>query len=128
MYFQAKKRKIMNDVDLKRRAAELEQSLQLQLQAIKKDSQVWLVGGGAALLAGIIAFSVTKKKRKKKKKKRLKSDAKHAAATFEARTTSRPSRKASFFSSLKKRLFLTLLSYGQAKFIEELNKRKRRTA
>lgn len=126
MYFQAKKRKIMNDVDLKRRAAELEQSLQLQLQTIKKDSQVWLVGGGAALLAGIIAFSVTKKKRKKKK--RLKSDAKHAAATFEARTTSRPSRKASFFSSLKKRLFLTLLSYGQAKFIEELNKRKRRTA
>ena len=104
----------MNKIEqLQKRAAELEDTLELQVAQFKKDSKVWVQMGGTALIAGLIAYSVVKRKRggKKKKKKRVKT---------ERRETSQ--NKASFFSSFRKRLFLALLAYGQSRIFELLKK------
>jgi hypothetical protein len=120
----------MNEVDLKKRAEELELMLNLQLQQLKKDSQVWVIGGGVALVTGLITYGVIKRKKKLKRKKRAKAE---AAAyqqptihpNLESRRKKRTSRSSSFFPTLKRRLLFSLLSYGQSKLVAELNRRRK---
>src|SRR5690606_13162920 len=112
----------MSDIDLKKRAEELEQSLQLQLAQLKKDSETWLKVGGAIVAVALVVSAVAKKSNKKKKGfKNL-----HLADPIEepVRQIQKKAQKASFFSPFKKRLFMALLSLGQAKLMEELKKRQ----
>ena len=111
----------MNEVELKKKAEQLEQTLHLQLNQLKKDSEIWVKIGGALLIAGLIAYKVTKKRHKNKRN--LKLEAKGEEVNWE--TTKRKVRKSrSFFPPFKKRLLLSLLSYGQAKLAEEFKRRK----
>jgi hypothetical protein len=127
MYFQVKKRKIMNDIDLKKRAEELELRLNLQLQQLKNDSQVYVLGGGIAFVTGLIAYGIIKRKRKKRKK-RIRAAAEYTpvyrAPETERKPQKRADRSSSLFSTIKKRLLFSLLSYGQAKLVDELNRRR----
>lgn len=116
----------MNENDLKKRAGELEKTLELQIQQLKKDSEVWLKVGGAIVVVGLLSFGVTKALRNKKSKQKIKLDRVEPEEIWEKRERKRPAKRSSFFSSLKKRLFLTLLSYGEVKLVNELNKRIRR--
>lgn len=111
----------MSDIDLKKRAEELEQSLQLQLAQLKKDSETWLKVGGAIVGVALVVSAVAKKSNKKKGLKNL-----HLAEPIEepVRQIQKKAQKASFFSPFKKRLFMALLSLGQAKLMEELKKRQ----
>lgn len=112
----------MNEVDLKQRAAELEQTLQLQLTQLRKDSEIWLKTGGAALAIGLVAAAVMKRKKKKKSRASLSFDKVTEQANRKIRKAKATS--PSLLSPLKKRIFLALFSLGQAKLMEELKKRK----
>src|SRR5690554_211922 len=111
----------MNEVDLKKRAEELEKTLQLQLAHLKENSQTWLKVAAAIVVVGLIATAVTKRGRKKKIRKRayLKDAIQEPVHQIQKR-----SRSSSFFPPLKKRLALALFSLGQAKLMEQLKKRK----
>lgn len=103
----------MNKIEkLQKRAIELEDTLELQVAQFKKESKVWVQMGGVAFIAGLIAYKVVKSKRGGKPKK--------DTAKIVSGQSSR--RKASFFPSFKKRLFLALLTYGQSRLFEILKK------
>lgn len=119
----------MNEVDLKKRAEELELTLNLQLQQLKKDSQVWVIGGGVALVTGLITYGIIKRKKKLKRKKRAKAEAAayqqpNLQPTMESTRKKRASRSSSLLSTLKRKLFFSLLSYGQTRLVNELNRRR----
>lgn len=125
----------MNDIDLKKKAEELELRLNLQLQQFKNDSQVYVLGGGIALVTGLISYGIIKRSKRKKKKNRIKSAAAayksaHIAPEIdrtpesERKGKKRASRSSSLVSTIKKRLLFSLLSFGQAKLVDELNRRR----
>ena len=104
----------MNKIEkLQKRAIELEDTLELQVAQFKKESKVWVQMGGVALIAGLIAYKVVKSKKGGKKMK------KKTAKIANGETSHR---KASFFPSFRKRLFLALLTYGQSRLFETLKK------
>lgn len=113
----------MNEVELKKKAEQLEQTLHLQLNQLKKDSEIWVKIGGALLIAGLISYKVTKKRRKNKNKRNLKLDAIGEEVNWE-KTKRKVSKSSSFFPPFKKRLLFSLLSYGQARLAEEFKRRK----
>lgn len=106
---------------MKKRAEELEQTLQLQLAQLKKDSQTWMAVGGAVLAVALIVTAVAKSSRKKKNKKKY-----HLQETVQepVRKVRKRAQSSSLFSPLKKRLFMALFSLGQAKLMEELKRRR----
>lgn len=118
----------MNDIDLKKKAEELELRLNLQLQQFKNDSQVYVLGGGIALVTGLISYGIIRRKKSKNKKKRIKAAAEytnaHIAPERERKRKKRASRSSSLVSTIKKRLLFSLLSFGQAKLVDELNRRR----
>ncbi|HLW20466.1 MAG TPA: hypothetical protein VKX33_09085 [Cyclobacteriaceae bacterium] len=110
----------MNEVDLKKRAEELEKTLQLQLAQLKENSQTWLKVAAAIVAVGLIATAVAKRGRKKRSKRGYIND----AIQEPVHQIQKRSKAASFFPPLKKRLLLALFSLGQAKLMAELKKRK----
>lgn len=115
----------MKEIELRKKSEELERTLQLQWNQLKKDSEVWVKVGGAALALGLISYTVVKASSKKKHKKQLASGKVDQEEIREVYRRKRGSKKPSFFSSLRNRLFLTLLSYGKARFMDELKRRSR---
>lgn len=115
----------MNEVDLKKRAEELEQTLQLQIAQLKKDSGLWLKVGAAVLAVGLVAFKLVKKPHKRKSRKHLALGEMSEANPW--KTGRKRKRKASsFFPPLNNRLLLLLFSLAQSKVMEELSKRRNR--
>ena len=111
----------MNEVDLKKRAEELEQALQLQLAQLKRDSETWLKVGGAVLAVVVLTSTLAKSRRKKKRKMS------HRVADVvqePVHQITKKTKNSSFFPPIKKRLFMALLSLGQAKLMAELKKRQ----
>lgn len=111
----------MSEIDIKKRADELEQTLKLQLAQLKKDSQVWFKVGGAALAIGLIVTVVAKsgKSKRNRKNRKLKDVFPEPVQKFKGRKA----KTASFFAPVRKRIFLALFSLGQAKLMKELKKR-----
>jgi|SRR5690606_20033112 len=113
----------MNEVELKKKAEQLEKTLQLQINQLKKDSEIWVKIGGALLLTGLISYTFTRKRRKKKNQRNLNLDVIGEDVKL-GKTKRRARKSSSFFPPLKKRLLLSLLSFGQAKLAEEFKRRK----
>src|SRR5690554_7558892 len=114
----------MNEVDLKKRAEELEQTLQLQLAQLKKDSETWLKVAGAIMALALVVSAFTKSAKKKKYKR---SQQLTDAIQEPAHRIQRKAKTSSFFPPIKKRLFMALLSLGQAKLMDELKRRQERS-
>jgi hypothetical protein len=111
----------MNEVDLKKRAEELEQTLQLQLAQLKKDSETWLKVGGAAVALALLVSAVAKNsKRKKDERSQRLAEVLHEPV----HRIQKKAKASSFFPPFKKRLFMALLSLGQTKLMEELKRRQ----
>lgn len=111
----------MNELELKKRSKELEQTLQLQLTQLKKDSKTWLAVGGAVVAVVLVTSALAKSR--KAKKHRASQNFKDAIQEPLPRIRKK-SQTSSFFPPLKKRLFMALLSLGQTKLMEELKKRQ----
>lgn len=111
----------MNEVDLKKRAEELEQTLQLQIAQLKKDSQTWLKIGGAVVAVALVVSALAKGRKKKKYKR-----SQHLTEAIQepVHRIQKKAKTSSFFPPVKKRLFMALLSLGQAKLMEELKRRQ----
>lgn len=114
----------MNEIDIKKKAEELERTLQLQLAQLKKDSQLWVKVGGAALAIGLIATVVVKGGKMKNKKSAKLKDATYEPIHKIKKNKKRKAKTSSFFTPIRNRLFLALFSLGQARLMEELKKRK----
>ena len=112
-------------VDLKVRAAELEQTLHLQLAQLRKDSGVWLKVGGAVLAAGVIATVLIKKRKGKKDRLSYAADeVTYTPIQSKNKKRHKKSKSSSFFAPIRKRLLLALFSFGQAQVMAQLKKRK----
>lgn len=115
----------MTNKDLKQEAADLEKQLEQQIDNLKKESETWVKFGGAVLAGGILSYGVSKmfRKKKDKKLKKLIKDLETEGA-IEKNTLKRASKKkSSLMGSMGKRLFMVLLSAGQAKLMNELSKK-----
>ncbi len=70
----------MSEVDLKKRAQELEQTLQLQLSQLKKDSETWLKVGAAVVAVGLLVSALAKRSQNKKSPTQPAADGCHTGA------------------------------------------------
>lgn len=111
----------MNEIDLKKTAEELEQTLKLQLAQFKKDSEGWVKVGGAVLAVSVVA-TVLVKRRKKKKRKKKDQLVRTAQVPVQKLKKSKPL-ISSVLSPVRKRILLALFSWGQARLMEELKRR-----
>ncbi|MFC4872261.1 hypothetical protein [Negadavirga shengliensis] len=105
--------------ELKRKSEELEQTLQMQLGQLKKDSEIYVKVAGVALLTGLVSVGMF----------RLLSPRKPKASRDEflerrgcrgKKGKKRRKKRYSFFGNLRKRLLWTLLDYGKDKLLEKL--------
>lgn len=118
----------MNEDELIKKAQELEQTLQLQIAQLKKESGVWLKVGGAMLLVGLVAYKMRGKSRRKKKEEKSRAYEKEEADRWTGKRKRERSRKtSSFFPPFNNRLLMLLFSLGQSKVMAELNKSRSRT-
>ncbi len=109
------------DESLKKQSEELEQTLNKQLEIIKKDSLIYVKVGGIALVSGLaivgaIKLFSPKKKGKGKKKvkdgyKKRRKLAKHKKKRFSA------------FNNIRNRLFWLLMDHGRSHLVDFLIKR-----
>lgn len=101
----------MSLFDLEKQSEELEQTLQKQLELVKKDSDVYLKIAGIALVSGLVtatAYRLTrskpaakvKKKKKKSKKKRY-----------------------SFWGNIRSRMFWLALDFGKQALIRKVQEK-----
>ncbi len=116
----------MNEDELIKRAQELEQTLQLQIAQLKKDSGVWLKVGGAVLLVGLVAYKIRGKSRRKKKEGKLRAYEMEEADRWRGKRK-RSRKTSSFFPPFNNRLLMLLFSLGQSKVMAELSKSRSRT-
>ncbi|UCS94492.1 hypothetical protein KZP23_05565 [Echinicola marina] len=115
----------MTNKDLKQEAADLEKQLEQQIGTLKKESETWVKLGGAILAGGVLSYGVSRmfsKKKDKKLKKLIKEL--DSEGNIDKNTLKKATRKrSSVMSSMGKRLFMVLLSVGQAKLMDELSKK-----
>ncbi len=111
----------MSEVDLKKRAQELEQTLQLQLSQLKKDSETWLKVGAAAVAVGLLVSALAKRSQNKKAQR---SQQLTDAIQAPVHRVKKKAQTSSFFPPVTKRLLMALLSLGQTKLMEELKRRQ----
>ncbi|WP_215226504.1 hypothetical protein [Echinicola shivajiensis] len=115
----------MTNKDLRQEAADLEKQLEQQIGTLKKESETWVKFGGAVLAGGILSYGVSKmfRKKKDKKLKRLIKDLESEGAIEKNTLKKANKKKSSLLGSMGKRLFMVLLSAGQAKLMNELSKK-----
>lgn len=113
----------MSNLELKKKAEDLEKQLDMQLGVLKKESESWAKVGGAVLAGGLLVYGTKKafgKKKKPKSKPKKSSPSSHSKGSH----MRKPKRqKASFMGGFGKRLFMVALSLGQAKLIDVLSKK-----
>jgi len=100
----------MSLFDLEKQSEELEQTLQKQLELVKKDSDVYLKIAGIALVSGLVtatAYRLTRSKPAAKGKKKKKSKKKGY----------------SFWGNLKSRMFWLALDFGKQALIRKVQEK-----
>ncbi|GAB3653522.1 hypothetical protein GCM10028791_23700 [Echinicola sediminis] len=116
----------MVNKELRQQEADLEKQLEQQLGVFKKESDTWVKIGGAALAGGLLSYGIARVARGKKDKKlkkairELEQEGKIDQSLYKKNTKKH---KSSLMGSFGKRLLMVLFSLGQAKLIDELQKR-----
>lgn len=109
--------------ELVRKSEELEQTLAMQLQLLKKDSEEWLKVGAVVLAAGLVAYGivkVTRKKKVNKTEKALEALEQQGLLTKDIEEKLRKRSKSRFWPSLSQRLFIVGLALIKEKFLDNL--------
>ncbi|MDF2156635.1 hypothetical protein [Algoriphagus sp. CAU 1675] len=109
--------------ELENKAQELEQTLQKQLELLKKDSEDWVKVGGAILAGGLLAYSVVKlsKKRKDKKTdKALEVLEREGLLDKELEEKITQPKRSSFWPSLGQRLLILGIALAKEKYLKNL--------
>lgn len=109
--------------ELETKAEELEQTLQKQLDLLKKDSEDWVKVGGAVLAGGFLAYSIVKLARKRKDKKTdkaLEVLEREGLLDKDLKEKITKPKRSSFWPSLGQRLFILALALAKEKYFKNL--------
>ncbi|MFC3416529.1 hypothetical protein [Algoriphagus hitonicola] len=109
--------------ELENKAEELEQTLQKQLDLLKKDSEDWLKVGGAVLVGGLLAYTIVKaSKRKKSNKTQRAIDVleREGLLDDDLRNKITKPKKSTFWPSMSQRLLILGLALAKEKFFKDL--------
>ncbi|MFC0264512.1 hypothetical protein [Fontibacter flavus] len=106
--------------DLKKKAEELEQTLEMQLTLAKKESEDWVKIGGAVVVSGALAFLAVRLltgKKNKKTEKVLKVLEKEGLLDEEIQSKLTQKSQPGFFGRLAAILIPLAIKYGQDQFL-----------
>lgn len=109
--------------ELENQAEELEQTLQKQLDLLKKDSEDWVKVGGAVVAGGLLAYAIIKLSKGKKTKKNLKALEvleREGLLTEELEKKITQPKKSTFWPSLSQRLLILGLALAKEKYLKDL--------
>lgn len=109
--------------ELEKKSEELEQTLNKQLDLLKKDSEDWLKVGAAVAVGAVIAYGIVKATRKKKVKnteKALEVLEKEGLLNDELKNRLTKPKTSSFWPSLTQRLIILGLALAKDKIYNEL--------
>lgn len=109
--------------ELENQAEELEQTLQKQLDLLKKDSEDWVKVGGAVVAGGLLAYAIIKLAKGKKTKKNLKALEvleREGLLTEELEKKITQPKKSNFWPSLSQRLLILGLALAKEKYLKDL--------
>ena len=109
--------------ELENKAEELEQTLQKQLDLLKKDSEDWLKVGGAVLVGGLLAYAIVRASKRKKSNKNQRAIAvleREGLLDDELRKKISKPKKSSFWPSMSQRLLILGLALAKEKFFTDL--------
>lgn len=109
--------------ELENQAEELEQTLQKQLDLLKKDSEDWVKVGGAVVACGLLAYAIVKLAKGKKTKKNLKALEvleREGLLTEELEKKITQPKKSTFWPSLSQRLLILGLALAKEKYFKDL--------
>ncbi|WP_194774964.1 hypothetical protein [Pararhodonellum marinum] len=111
----------MSEIDLKKQAEELEQTLKKQLELLKKDSENWLKFGGIILAGGLLSAGLVRSLGRKKRKKKSESiPYELGQQNFVAGPAPKKKKKKSFLARLLKRVFMVGIALAKVKIMDEL--------
>jgi len=120
----------MSELDLKKKAQELEQTLVKQLEVLKTDSQLWVKMGGTILISAVAAYTLTRAFRGNKSKKLAKAIKELEKEGLIARGTDNQMhyqpvtyKKPSFWAPIGQRILMAAFDFGKARIISELASR-----
>jgi hypothetical protein len=114
--------------DLVRKAAELEETLEMQFKMVKKESEVWVKVGAGVLIGGLVGYGIyralSKNKKPNKTDKVLKTLEKEGLLDDEIRMklTQKKSSNSSFITKIGALLLPFVLDYGKQMLTQEINK------
>lgn len=110
--------------DLKKKAEELEQTLEMQLTLAKKESEDWVKIGGAVVVSGALAFLAVRLltgKKNKKTEKVLKVLEKEGLLDEEIQSKLTQKSQPGFLGRLTAILIPIAIKYGQDQFLNRFN-------
>ncbi|MCH6200117.1 hypothetical protein MMU07_11025 [Aquiflexum sp. LQ15W] len=113
--------------DLNKKAEELEQTLQMQLDLAKKESEEWIKVGGVVLAGALITFATIKllgRKKNKKTQKVLETLEKEGLLDEEIKTKLTQKNQPGFLGRLSAVLLPIVVSYGRDQLMNRLNEPK----
>ncbi|WP_026955891.1 hypothetical protein [Algoriphagus vanfongensis] len=109
--------------ELENQAEELEQTLQKQLDLLKRDSEDWVKVGGAVLVGGLLAYSIVKigrRKKDRKSQKALEVLEREGLLTEELEERLTKKRKSTFWPSMSQRLLILGLALAKERYFKNL--------
>ena len=114
----------MKKSELQKKAEELEQTLEMQLSLVKKESEGFAKIGGAVLLGGIVAFAAVRllgKKKNRKTEKVLQTLEKEGLLDEEIKTKLTQKSQPGLMGRLGAILLPIAINYGKEQFFNKLH-------
>lgn len=112
----------MNE-DLKKKEAELEQTLARQLELFKVDSGEWLKIGGIVLVGGLITLAIVNSRKSRKNRnteEAIEVLEREGLLTSDIEKRLKEGSKSSFWPSIGQRLMILGFAYAKEKFLPKL--------
>lgn len=109
--------------ELENKAEELEQTLQKQLDLLKKDSEEWLKIGGIVLVGGLLAYTIVragKRKKTTKTQRAIEVLEREGLLDDELRKKINKPKKSTFWPSMSQRLMILGLALAKERFFKDL--------
>lgn len=109
--------------DLKKKAEELEQTLSMQLNLAKQESEDWVKVGAGVLVGGVVAFSIIRMlsgKKNKKTKEVLRVLEREGLLDEEMERKLTQKQRSGFLGRVGALLLPVLINYGKQQFLNQM--------
>lgn len=113
--------------DMKKKAEELEQTLEMQFNLVKRESGDWFKVGGAVLVGGLVSYALVRMVQKKKTRKTvkiLKALEKEGLLDDNIKSKLTHSNRSGFLSRFGPLLLPIILAYGKDMLMNSLERSK----